>query len=432
MELLYYGFTYLYIHIQIEEFVGNLKIWLSGAINYQETCLDAFENTTGDASASMKKLLNTSREMTSNGLAMASEVSTFLTSFNLTTDFNLTALQLKRRLLSEDQDVRLLLAAELKPDVVVAKDGSSKYKTVNEALGDVPLDGNKTFVIRIKEGVYDEKVQVGASMKNVVFLGDGPTKTKITGKQNLAEGTPSYKTATVAVMGEGFMAKDIGFENTAGAGKGAAVALLVQSDRSIFQNCRIDGHTNSLYAINYRQFFTNCTVSGAVDFITGDALAVFQNCRLLIRPPNPDGEPGDCFVTAQTRSDKREPSGFVLQNCTVAADADYLPVKNKTRSYLGRPKKEFSSAVFMESHIDDVIEAEGWAPFRGSVGKDTCFYAEYKNRGPGSKQGGRVNWPGIQHLDPIKVQEFTAAKFLGGDTWVKPAGVPYSSGLMNI
>jgi len=230
---------------KLDEYVDDLKIWLSGAITYEQTCLDGFENTTGEAGERMKAMLRSSQELTSNGLAMVTEISSILTSYNL--PFNVS----RRLLSSEDGDdttpswlshgKRRLLQATgktIKADVVVAKDGSGKYGTVNEALKDIPKKGNKTFVIYIKQGVYKEQVMFDKSMTHVMIIGDGPTKTRITGSLNFIDGVQTFKTATVSAIGSNFIAKDIGFENSAGPQKHQAVALRVQSDMSIFYNCR--------------------------------------------------------------------------------------------------------------------------------------------------------------------------------------------------
>lgn len=189
---------------KLDEYVQDLKIWLSGAVTYQQTCLDGFENTTGDAGERMKSILRSSQELTSNGLAMVTEISSILASINI--PVNMT-----RRLLSAEEEGtdgipvwvsegrRKLLAAKgsaIKADVVVAKDGSGKYKTVNEALKDIPKKNNKTFVIYIKQGVYNEKVLLDKHMTNVMMIGDGPTKTKITGSLNFIDGVQTFKTAT--------------------------------------------------------------------------------------------------------------------------------------------------------------------------------------------------------------------------------------------
>lgn len=95
--------------------------------------------------------------------------------------------------------------ASLIADVVVAKDGSGKYKTITSALKEAPTtnvdkvsmsSNNKMFVIYIKEGIYEEEVRVEATMTNVMFIGDGPTKTIITGNKSFVDGFVLYKTAT--------------------------------------------------------------------------------------------------------------------------------------------------------------------------------------------------------------------------------------------
>ena len=188
---------------KLDDYIEDLKVWLSGALTYQETCIDGFENVTGDTGEKMTKLLETSKELTINGLGMVSEVTSILTSFGLPA--------IGRRLMTEEsneqreepswvRDRRGLLqatGANIKADAVVAKDGSGKYKTVTAALNDVPKKSNKTFVIYVKAGVYQEQVMVEKSMTWVMMIGDGPTKTKITAGKNYIDGTPTFKTATV-------------------------------------------------------------------------------------------------------------------------------------------------------------------------------------------------------------------------------------------
>ncbi|KAL5537811.1 hypothetical protein UlMin_043592 [Ulmus minor] len=417
---------------KVDDYVDDLKIWLSGAITYQETCLDGFENTTGDAGEKMKKILKTSKELTSNGLAMVTEISTILANYNI------PGVNITRRLMSADEDEtpswvderrRHLLqaaSANIKADVVVAKDGSGKYKTVNEALKDIPIKSNDTFVIYIKAGVYAEQVMVTKTMMNVVFIGDGPTKTKITGSLNFADGTQTFKTATVSIIGPKFMAKDIGFENTAGAIKHQAVALRVQSDMSIFYNCQMDGYQDTLYTHTHRQFYRDCTISGTIDFVFGDAAAVLQKCKFIIRKPM---ENQNCIVTAQGRTDRRAATALILQGCTISGDPLYIPVKDKNKGYLGRPWKPYSRTIIMQSQIDDVIQPEGWLPWAGNFGLNTLFYAEIDNKGPGANLSGRVKWRGIKTIPAERATEYFPGRFIRGDWWIKASGVPYTSGM---
>ena len=92
------------------------------------------------------------------------------------------------------------VSTDLKADMTVSKDGSGTYKTVQEAVNAAPeKGGGKRFVIRIKEGVYEETVKVPLEKKNVVFLGDGMGKTVITGSLNV--GMPGITTSTSATVG---------------------------------------------------------------------------------------------------------------------------------------------------------------------------------------------------------------------------------------
>lgn len=200
----------------LDEMFADLQIWISGAITYEETCLDGFEDAKGDAGEKMKQALKTAMELTSNGLAMITDISSVLSSFDVSqSDIpSLTASTNSRRLLSSHNNMnipdwlyssrnRRLLDASLssiKPDLIVAKDGSGKFRTINEALELIPKNSEKTFILYIKEGVYEEKVQFNTSLKNLMVIGDGPTKTRITGSLNFIDGTPTYHTATVGMF----------------------------------------------------------------------------------------------------------------------------------------------------------------------------------------------------------------------------------------
>lgn len=97
---------------------------------------------------------------------------------------------------------RLLMAGNdstLKPDVVVAKDGSGDFNTIKAAMAKIPLNSPKPFIIYIKEGVYEENLEFGYAMVNVALFGDGKEKTRITGHLNNADGTPTFRTATVGM-----------------------------------------------------------------------------------------------------------------------------------------------------------------------------------------------------------------------------------------
>lgn len=81
-------------------------------------------------------------------------------------------------------------------NIVVAKDGSGKYRTISEALKNVPDKSDKRTVIYVKKGVYYENVRVEKSKWNVMIIGDGMNATIVSGSLNFVDGTPTFSTAT--------------------------------------------------------------------------------------------------------------------------------------------------------------------------------------------------------------------------------------------
>nr|CAD1833261.1 unnamed protein product [Ananas comosus var. bracteatus] len=348
--------------------VDDLKTWLSAVLTYQDTCLDGFENTTTDAAQSMSKALKSASELTANILAIVDEFSNTIGSMNIPF--------MSRRLLEADGEGeaavpewvsagkrRLLQAGppQLKPNVTVAQDGSGDFKTIMEALATVPKKSEEAFVIYVKEGVYSEYVTVDRDLTNVVMYGDGPMKTRVTGNRNFRQNITTKDTATFTVVGNGFFGRDLGFENSAGAENHQAVALRVQSDLSVFYQCQFDGYQDTLYTHAYRQFYRDCTVTGTIDFIFGNAQVVLQNCLILVRRPLDNQQN---IVTAQGRKEKRSAGG---SSCTTApspptpASRPSRPGSRRTSAGRGRsiPGPSTSSASWTTSSTP-------WAGCRGS------------------------------------------------------------------
>ncbi|CAI8593305.1 unnamed protein product [Vicia faba] len=136
-----------------------------------------------------------------------------------------------------NKDMRLLESRirDIQANVVVAKDGSGKFKTVAEAVATAPDNGKTRYVIYVKRGTYKEKVEIGKKKTNVMLVGDGMDATIITGSLNFIDGTTTFNSATVAAVGDGFIAQDIGFQNTAGPEKHQAVALRVNLQQGFGQ-----------------------------------------------------------------------------------------------------------------------------------------------------------------------------------------------------
>lgn len=333
-----------------------------------------------------------------------------------------------RKLFESDNDAN----SHLTPNAIVAKDGSGNFKTIGEALAAYPKDqkGKGRYVIYVKAGIYREYLAVTKDQVNVFMYGDGPRKTIITGSKNFRDGVSTFRTATFSAIGERFVAKSIGFQNRAGPEGHQAVALRVQSDMSAFYHCRIDGSQDTLYVQTHRQFYRNCIISGTVDFIFGDAAVVIQNSLIIVRKPGPGQKNA---VTAQGRVDKHQTTGIVIQNCRIVPEQKLFEERLKVATYLGRPWKQYSRTVIMESTIDDLIQPAGWLEWDGEFALDTLYYAEYANRGAGAATEQRVKWKGYKVIrDRNEALQFTAANFIQGDVWLKNTGAPYFLGFKHV
>ncbi|CAN4126292.1 unnamed protein product [Withania somnifera] len=311
----------------------------------------------------------------------------------------------------------------LKPNVAVCKEGGCEYKTVQEAVNAAP-DNQETgkFVIWIKSGVYEEKVRVPLEKKNVVFWGDGMGKTVITGSLNVGlMGVTTYETATVGVLGDGFMASGITFQNTAGPDAHQAVAFRSDSDLSVVENCEFIGNQDTLYAHSLRQYYKSCHIQGNVDFIFGNSASFFQDCDILVAPRQLRPEKGETnAVTAHGRIDPAQSTGFVFQNCLINGTDEYMALYYKNpkvhKNFLGRPWKEYSRTVFIGCTLEAFISANGWLPWSGDFALKTLYYGEYRNTGAGASTAGRVSWS--SQIPAEHVNSYSVQNFIQGDQWI--------------
>ncbi|KAK8507128.1 hypothetical protein V6N13_069918 [Hibiscus sabdariffa] len=417
---------------KIGDILLRIQVWLSGALTSQQTCIDSFAEKNGEAADKMKSILKTSQELNKNALGMMYGIASIAKDLNIPSIGNIDTSSFQRKVLSENSndfpgwlshsDRKLLQAGGIQPNVVVAKDGSGKYDSIVKALAEVPKKNTQRFVIHVKAGVYNEKVEIPKGADHVMLVGDGPTKTVITNNLSVVKHKlTTFHTATVAVDAKNFIAKDIGFENTAGIENEQAVALRASGDQGVYFNCHFNGFQDTLYPQKEMQFFRDCVITGTIDFIFGDSRAVFQNCHMIVRKPSPNQS---CMVVAQGKQYEKSRGGFVLHNCIISGDKDYIPVKNINKAYLNRPWKYLATVIIIQTQIDDIIQPEGYVPMHVGMGESTSYFVEFGNRGPGSKTDGRVKWAGIKQVDLNTAKTFTPGPFLQSSTWIPNTGVP--------
>ncbi|XP_045795232.1 pectinesterase-like [Trifolium pratense] len=398
--------------------------WLSSVLTNHATCLDGLEGTSRVLMESdVQDLISRARSSLAVLVAILprKDHDEFIVE-SLNGDFPSWVTSKDRRLLQSS-------AANIQANAVVAKDGSGKFNTVTEAVASAPDNGKTRYVIYVKAGTYKEKVDISSRKKNVMLVGDGMDQTIITGSLNAIDGTGTFQSATVAAVGDGFIAQDIGFQNSAGPEKHQAVALRVGSDQSVINRCKIDAYQDTLYAHSNRQFYRDSFITGTIDFIFGDAAVVLQKCKLVARKPMSNQKN---MVTAQGRLDPNQNTATSIQQCDVIPSTDLKPVIGSIKTYLGRPWKKYSRTVVLQSSIGNHIDPTGWAEWNNES-KDfleTLYYGEYRNSGPGAGTSKRVNWSGYHIITSAEeASKFTVTELIQGNVWLKNTGVAFIEGL---
>ncbi|HVW08651.1 MAG TPA: pectinesterase family protein [Bryobacteraceae bacterium] len=299
--------------------------------------------------------------------------------------------------------MRPMLAGTPPPmQVVVAADGSGDFKTIQMAIDHAPfVPAGQRLNIEIRPGIYKERLVVPQDRPRTTFLGEDAAKTIITAAMSAKEAGGTFLSSTVDVQGAEFHAGNITFENTFGVGS-QAVALMIHSDKAEFRHCRFLGWQDTLYAASGRQYYKDCYIEGHVDYIFGNAAAVFDHCEIHSK--------GDGYLTAQSRTSAEMPTGFVFYHCKLTAE-------NQTKgSYLGRPWRPYSRVVYIDCAMDGFIRPEGWNNWNSAANEKTAWYGEYGSTGPGAKTAERAAWS--RQLTAEQAAAFGPDVFLrGSDGW---------------
>jgi pectinesterase len=288
-------------------------------------------------------------------------------------------------------------------DVSVTPDGKSIQATIDALARNAPTRQTVTFA----PGEYRQRVEIHKDLINVTFRAEGkPEDVRIvtaraagqidavTGKKIGTSGSE-----VVLVIGDGFTAENITFENDAGE-IGQAVAVRTTGDRAVFRNCRFLGWQDTLYTNGKRHYFQGCHIEGRVDFIFGRATAVFEDCT--IKSKN-----GGYITAASTNPDTA--FGLVFMNCKLISD-DHVP------TYLGRPWRPHASVTYINCEIGGHIRPEGWDNWRNQENEKTARYSEYGNTGPGADPSKRVAW--ARQLTKEEAEKITVESVLfGEDKW---------------
>ena len=312
--------------------------------------------------------------------------------------------------------------------VTVAHEGPAEFRTLQAAIDHAPATGE---TIRIAPGTYREKIHISKS--NIVLVGTGkqPQDVVLSWDDAAINSGGTSKSGSVTVDADGFEAENLTIENTwenehARTPEGSqAVALLMSSDRAVLDRVRLLGAQDTLYANSRtchdnlprdgsaptadtpacqasRQYFRDCYIEGHVDFIFGDAKAVFDHCELHPRHNS------TVMLTAQSKHFPAEDSGYYFLHCRITGE------NNGDQVVLGRPWRDYSTVIFYDTDIEKPLAADGWSDWNGRL--KTSTYREYKSHGPGVDYGHRtVSSPQLSRQEEKKLTP--GALQSGRDGW---------------
>jgi pectinesterase len=291
-------------------------------------------------------------------------------------------------------------------NIVVAKDGTGDFITVQQAINAVVNNNPDETVIRIKAGIYKEKLTLPESKINVKFIGAAGDQTILTfddfasKKDSTGKDIGTSGSASFFIYGNGFSAENIVFENSAGP-VGQAVAVRVTGDKASFINCKFLGFQDTLYThgTGSREYYYHCYIEGTVDFIFGAATALFEQCIIY-------GKRSAFYTAASTPQGTA--FGYVFKNCKITGDTSV------TGYFLGRPWRPYAKTVYLQCNLGKQVNPLGWNNWGKVENEKTTFYAEYKCTGVGADLTHRVSWS--HQLTEAEASEYTIANIFGG--WI--------------
>ena len=276
-----------------------------------------------------------------------------------------------------------ILSAQNAKKIVVDKNGTSDFTTLQEAINSVrAFDPAGPTVISVKTGTYYEKIVIPDYVCNVKIVGEDKEKTIISNNDHAKkDNMGTFRTYTMQIRGNDITLENLTIENNAER-VAQAVTLHTEGDRIILNNVKLLGNQDTFYAAgeNNKIYVENSYIEGTTDFIFGSATVWFQNCDIFCK--------ANSYITAASTPENMK-YGFIFDKCKISL------AENVNSVYLGRPWRAYAMTVFMNCELPAGIKLEGWHNWSNTENEKTARYSEYNNYGEGSSSTLRVKWAKI-------------------------------------
>jgi len=255
---------------------------------------------------------------------------------------------------------------------------------------------NDGDIIFLENGVYHEKVEI---FKSVTLIGESKENTIITNHDFFHKimsdfnECNTFRTYSVYVNVNDVTIQNLTIENSSTPAKkyGQAVALHVDGSNFTCDNVILSSAQDTLFTgpmpddlierhkgflpNSHRkgtpttQVYKNCEIRGDVDFIFGNAQALFIDCDIISIANGKN----DCngYLCAPAHP-KRDEFGYLFYRCNLIRENDTV-----TNVFLGRPWRDYGCAAFIECTMDKRINPEGFNKWSGTNRDQTSRFYEY-------------------------------------------------------
>ena len=182
-----------------------------------------------------------------------------------------------------------------------------------------------------------------------------------------------------------------------------ALAIWITSDNAVLNNVYTSSLQDTVYAgaistgsaYPARQFWFRGKITGDVDYIFGDAAAVFDHTSIYSAFHSTAG--GTVTIEAQNKAAQTGSSGDYLSGYVMNSDVFTSQNSGMASLYFGRPYGIYSTWIMLNSYIDQVNSA-GYIPFSGSNALTYATYGEYNDHVYTDPANGSPDLNGVTYL----------------------------------
>jgi pectinesterase len=281
----------------------------------------------------------------------------------------------------------------LAPDIVVAKDGSGQFSSIQAALASIPVNNRERKVILVRNGFYDEAVRVDAPY--VTLRGESRLGARLQANRpaNETKDEIGQGVLNIAATAHDFVLEHMTVHNTVTVAGPHAFAVLGRADRTIIQDAdllSLGADTLALWRSEKskaeaglsqapgatplspdggRYYHTGLRITGAVDFVCPRGWCFMANSEIVQIYPRAEAA---VWHEGKGNADKK----FVMKGCAFDGPPNF---------YLGRHHRDarfyFIDCAFSERMRDKptyqvIYPLDGGAPSPADIERNKVAAAE--------------------------------------------------------